>query len=696
LKILQTLFLFGFLLSISAQAFELATPEKSATIFISENEPECVHMAVQDLVSDVLKIARKEIQVVSDLSACSENTVIVGTATSNHSLGLLQRFLPDAASLDGKWEAFHVQNVSSNIEPVKEALVIAGSDQRGTMYGVYAFCEHYLGVDPFYIWTGREPGMRDHLQWNEIELMQDEPTFKFRGWFLNDEDLLVGWMEDGGKRHIRYPHYHQVTSPTIYDWVYETMLRLRLNLVIPASFNDIINPDEARAIEMADRRGLFSSMHHIEPVGVSGFAFSNYWRYRGGSEFSIVKFPERFKEIWTFYAKLWSRYDNVVWQLGLRGIADRPVWASDPQVPKSDEARGKLISNAIQQQMEIIDQVETRDPVYATTTLWMEGARLHEQGFLEFPENVAVIFADNSPGWTMQEDFYNVERQPGRDYGYYYHHALWGVGPHLVQGVSPQKAYSIAAEAVERQTNYYAILNVSNIRQFVLGLQAAARFMNDFDEFDPDEYLDAWCQRHFGHMADQAVASYRAFFDSYVTREHSFHSEMGGVKDLPVLLDGQTLHRGERIFSKLWTHVLLDDPAHELDTDEELGESLSEVQEQIAGLEKAGTLGKVVRQNLTGDAKMFYEENFIAQWHILMGLEQWLEAGILATQAFKDNDRPELETQVNNAMEAFEMIRKGQALTSHGKWQGWYRGDRKMNLDRAGHITAELDRALEQ
>ncbi len=103
-------------------------------------------------------------------------------------------------------------------------------------------------------------------------------------------------------------------------------------------------------------------MHHVEPVGVSAFGFDNFWKDRGQTvPFAITQHPDKFREIWREYAGRWAKFGpQVIWQLGLRGIADRPVWMADPGVPKSDEGRGKLISDAMATQWEIIRSVDPR------------------------------------------------------------------------------------------------------------------------------------------------------------------------------------------------------------------------------------------------------------------------------------------------------------------------------------------------
>jgi len=627
-----------------AVALELVTERKTPTVVVGCGESEAVHLAAADLIKDFQKITGRAPR---SSAACSAPCVIIETRR------------------DGRWEQFRVQSEGDELR-------ITGSDDLGTIYGVYAFAEQYLGVDPVYFWAGREPARRKRLAWDSVAIESKPPTFRYRGWFINDEDLLTEWKEGGGKRFIDYPFYHQVTAAEVHERIFEAMLRLRYNLVIPASFTDIENPPEERMVQQATRRGLWITMHHVEPMGVSGFAFANFYKARGRQvPFSFFRFPQAFEEIWKHYANLWARYPNVVWQLGLRGIADRPVWVSDPDAPKTDEARGKLISSAMEKQWSIVRAVDPRPNPPATTTLWMEGAALNRQGFLKFPEGVGIIFSDNSPGWIWQSDFYETPRQPGRNYGVYYHHGLWGSGPHLVQAAAPWKTRAMLSVAVERGYTWYAMLNVANVREFVLGLDASARMLTDFASFDSDRWFRRWCQERFGAAAEEARRAYESFFASYV---------LDPKTGTPALLDGLALHQGERIAQAL----LKGQPA---------SAPLDLIRQQLEALNLSIRLAEMARAKMSGAGREFFETNLLAQQRILCGILRWTEALALCAAA---KDRAEVARHLQAARDGIAEIRSGQALCTRGPWKNWYRGDRKMNINRAEQMTMQLAEQYEK
>jgi hypothetical protein len=702
LKVLLSVLAFICCAATARADFELAAPGRAATILVPPGEPECVRLAAEDLANDVEKIAGQRPRLIARVEDCAANCVIVGSASRAESARLLDRFAPNTADeLRGRWEAYRVQSVAARVGPVRSALVVAGSDERGAMFGLYAFIEQRLGVDPLYFWTDREPPQRARLAWPDVRITGREPTFRYRGWFINDEDLLAEWKGGGGRRKIDYPFYHQVTAPEVLGRVFEAMLRLQYNLVIPASFTDITNPAEERMVAEAARRGLFVTMHHVEPMGVSAFAFQNYWRRKGREvPYSFVRHRAEFEETWRHFAARWARYaPNVVWQLGLRGIADRPLWVTDPHAPQIDAARGQLISDAMRLQAEIVRSVDPRPQPPMTTTLWMEGAALNRAGHLQFPPGVTVVFADNSPGWKWQADFYETKREAGRGYGVYYHHALWSSGPHLAQAVPPRKTHELIKEAVARGASEYAILNVSNVREFALGVDASARMLREFAAFDPDRFLAQWCAARFGAAARQAEQAYRQFFAGY-----AINSQTG----TPLLLDGLTLGMGTRFLGEVkriseaggsgaklstpraaeWARQHIPDMvAGEQDDPRRL---LQRMQEQRAALEEAGRTAAVVAAQLRGESRLFFENNLLAQQRIMLGLVKWADAAVRAGLAAEAGDRAEGGRQLQAALDAFAEIRAAQALTTRGKWADWYRGDRKMNLARAEELTRQV------
>ena len=263
----------------SDRAFILLDEKVQSGIYLPASSSRPVQLAVGDLISDVVKITDKSLLSDSTFDAAHSSILIFNLDNDLQRQEAL-RIDNSLDTLAGRWESYVVKDIM--VDNVKH-LLIAGSDELGTVFGIYHFIEDYLKVSPTYYWSGIAPEKKEALSWQQVRIIQNEPTFKFRGAFINDEDLLSEWKSGGGTRNIDYRYYHQVVDPDVIRPYMETLMRLRFNLVIPASFVDIRNPAEKKLLNIAADRGLFVSMHHIEPLGVSAFSYLNYWKEKGGA-----------------------------------------------------------------------------------------------------------------------------------------------------------------------------------------------------------------------------------------------------------------------------------------------------------------------------------------------------------------------------------------------------------------------------
>lgn len=687
----------------------LNEPTRTADIFCDHTEDRCLHLAVADIAGDIRKITGRAPTCKAFLPREETGYVLVGTASNPLFRALVESHGIDLRSLDNEWERYRIQTFGES----GQNLLLCGSDERGAMWAVYEFAETFLGVDPVGFWTDNEPAARDDLSFGEIMVEAAPETFRYRGWFINDEDLLSEWKNGGGKRYITYRFYQQVVHQDAFSPVLETALRLKQNLMIPASFLDIDNPAEENLVRMAAERGLFVTQHHIEPLGVSHFSLENYWKKRGvETPPSFVTQREQTMETWTHYARKWAKYGNrVIWQLGLRGRGDSPVWVIDPNVPDTAEGRGATISDAIACQRQIVGEVLGRDDFVCTTTLWAEGTELHKAGHLTFPPETIVIFADNLRAKSKDaaffahqwaEDFRAVKRQPGLQYGIYYHVAVWGAGPHLAQGVPPEKIECCIRQAVEKGDTAYAITNVTNLREVVLGLRTVAGLTHNIDSFQLEAFLDDWCDRQFGPAAAEARSLYRDFHDAYakVAAEDAPH---------PALIhDGVMAGFGSASLRGLFAQTNLkpcDDllrrgrgkpdgpcaapsPESILKTVRDISPLLTESLSRWRAL--SGRIRELAR-DIPRQRQSFFEHHFRVQAEIMTGLTEWALALGRAMELIQNGaSRRETGAAVEEAAHAMLTLLTIRGQSERGRWRNWYRGDRKMDLNTLHRETRRL------
>lgn len=650
----------------------LADSDRVAAVWVAPGESEAVRLAARDLVRDVREVSGREPALIVT-GAPPAGGIWITTATNPAGRDALSAVGVEPASLAGKWEAFAIKPGAG--------LLIAGSDERGTIFGVYEAASRYLGVDPIANWTGLPAARRKRVAVSDGGVVEAGPAFRFRGWFLNDEDLITGWRLSAERRRLVHYYFHLPIAPEVYEKVFETALRLRCNVLIPGSYIDLEAACDRRIVEAAQRRGLFVSQHHTQPLGVSAFCFRNYWHDRGRKlDFSYTAQPGELEEVWEHYARLWARYPNVIWQLGLRGAADRAFWTSDPAAPTTDAGRGALVSRAIARQWEMVRKATGATPP-ATATLWAEGSSLHANGHLTFPEGVAVVFADAGATQEMQEDFRTIAREPGRSHGVYYHAAFWGAGPRLVQGVSLDKIGRNYAAIAAKGDTWFSILNVGSLREVILQTEAVADITWNGGAFDDDAFLRRWCAREFGEAAaDDAARVYSSLFEAFPTTGAS-----GAL-----LLDGVVRFAGKGILTTALDRDTY--PAYSGRAD--LVKTLDRYEPLAAAA--AGRFRAVVEaaepvlRRIPEARRPFFVDNLLVQAWTMAGLSSWLEELCKGMRAFTSLEVDRAAAHARAAADALGGVLEDRKRAEWGPWANWYRGDWRMNLPALHADTVRL------
>ena len=515
-----------------AERFEVSR-ERMPRIAVVGEMRSFVSRAAADVAGDMEKIfgARPEVTT----GEASENAIVLVKA-------------------GGGWENYSVESTAGNV------LRITGSDDRGVMFGLYRFAADCLGVDPFYHWSGREPAKTASRTWDGISIRQGDPSFRFRAWFINDEDFLNGFRpEENGVRKIDYPRYHVCFGPSLAEEIYETAVRAGFNAMICASYVDILNPDEKRLVDVASSRGLYITTHHQEPVGAGARQIDLHFPETKGTTYA--SHPDLWRKAWRRYVEEWAKVPDVVWQLGLRGRGDAPFWMkpgewSSPDVSEQeDRRRADLISSAMAEQLAMIEAALGRRPEHYATQLWMEGAEYYRRGFLSIPKGTTVIFSDNCPGLKFQSDIGGVDSlDKSRNFGLYYHLALVH-GNHRCELVPPLRTHQVLGDAHRKGAREFVIFNVSNVRPFLYTIAAAAEITRDVVGFDAARFRDAWTAARFGKCAPAVARGIDLFFAAYETEfSRDAVSSYGSPRPrapLAVWNDGLLCHEANQLLHRL-------------------------------------------------------------------------------------------------------------------------------------------------
>ena len=351
--------------------------DSSVTIVESPNESEPVRRATEDLMSDFAKVFGSEPQRADDLEDSGPIAILVAERDHVHP------GINCAATTDPESFAFSVIRVPGH-QALRHIVCLTGADMRGTIYAIYQFSQSVLGVDPMYLWTDKQPEKRTSITLPaDFDTSYPKPVFRYRGFFINDEDLLTGWIPAAKGEQTGI-------ALKVWDNVFETILRLKGNMVVPGTW---IFPDDAQ-VHAAAERGLIVNQHHAIPLGV------NVARWPQGVPYNFSTHPEILERAWTNAVAAYKPDEEILWSVGLRGLSDASYASLDPSVRGNDQLLGKRISDAIAVQMKI---VRARYPkAQFVTDLWQEGARLKDEGYLKIPPEVTLVWADTGYG-DMQD-----------------------------------------------------------------------------------------------------------------------------------------------------------------------------------------------------------------------------------------------------------------------------------------------------
>ena len=339
----------------------------AVTIVESAQEPGPVHRATQDLVSDLTKVFGRAPKMVKSLDASGPVALVIAQR-KNVPAGVGCTAM---AAVDGATdrESFVLSTTETGVGPARHRVIcLIGADMRGTIYAIYEFSQKVLGVDPMYLWTDKQPAKRAAITLPaDFARTYPSPVFKYRGFFPNDEDLLTGWVT---------PKKGEQTGIALSTWdmVFETILRLKGNMVVPGTW---IFPDDAQ-VHAATERGLIVNQHHAIPLGV------NVARWPQDVPYNYSTHPEILERAWTDAVNDYKPDEEILWSVGLRGLSDSSYSSLDPSVQNNDPLLGQRISDAIVDQMKI---VRAKYPQRAVRDRPLAGGRATDAGGL--PEDSA-------------------------------------------------------------------------------------------------------------------------------------------------------------------------------------------------------------------------------------------------------------------------------------------------------------------
>jgi hypothetical protein len=401
----------------------------------------------------------------------SEFVVIAGTIGRSTVIdGLIKKKKIDTGPVNGKWESFIIQTVEKPFPGVKNALVIAGSDKRGTIYGIYEISRQ-AGVSPWYWWTDVPVRKSDELYVNPGRHVWGEPSVKYRGIFLNDEyPALTKWVA------FKYGDVMPSANPPVpkdvanygsefYSRIFEVLLRLKANYLWPAMWNNAFNEDDSRNASLADEYGIVMGTSHQEPM----IRAQKEWdrRYQGTlGSWSWTHHEDTLVKFWREGIRRNRDYESII-TLGLRGADDTEM---GPGGPAANIARLEKIVK-VQREMiaEEIDPDVTKVP--QMWCLYKEVQDYYREG-MRVPDDVTLLWAEDNWG-NLRRLPSAEERTRSGGAGVYYHFDYHG-GPRSYQWINTSpipKIWEQMSLAKQYGADRIWIVNVGHFRGYEIPLE---------------------------------------------------------------------------------------------------------------------------------------------------------------------------------------------------------------------------------
>jgi len=473
-----------------AGGFVLAANGQSTPLVVSGKDWPGVIRAVGDLSQDVGRVTGHNAPVVQSGAITGNRVVLIGTIGKSPLIdALVRQHKLDVSGIAGKWESAVTTIVNHPMRGVRQALVIAGADKRGTIYGIYDLSEQ-IGVSPWYWWADVRVPHADALNIEPGRYVQPKPAVKYRGIFLNDEaPALSGWTKEkfGGMNH------------EFYTRVFELLLRLKANFLWPAMWNNAFATDDPLNPKLADEYGIVMGTSHEEPMmrAEKEWTSGHYgpWNYQTNQA--------EIDEFWRKGMQRDKNYEEVV-TLGMRGEGDTPMSAS---------ANTQLLEKIISNQRAILQQTVNPDltKIPQVWALYKEVQTYYEKG-MRVPDDVTLLWSDDNWG-DLRRLPTPAERKRSGGAGIYYHFDYVG-DPRSYKWLNTNPIAKVQEQmhlAVKYGATRLWVVNVGDLKPMEFPIEFFldyARTPELWNKDHLDEFTKLWATREFGpeHAGEIAAA----------------------------------------------------------------------------------------------------------------------------------------------------------------------------------------------
>jgi hypothetical protein len=500
--------------SAEAGSFPLVASGLAAPLVVDPQDAEVVGIAAEAFSKDIEALTGVKPLVLNDQQNTSPSSVIIGTLGQSSFIDqLVVDGKIDASQLAGKWETFLIAVVD---HLGGKALVIVGSDPRGTAFGVFEL-SRMMGVSPWVYWADVAPEHRDEIFVTSGKSVFGPPSVQYRGFFINDEDwAMQPWAARNMDTNIR-PNGNGDMGPQTYAKIFELMLRMKSNYLWPAMHACTkafwYYPENPA---MARKYSIVLGSSHCEQMLRDN---EDEWRNNFATEYGHASGDWNWATNSANITKYWTdrvkqaKNTEAVYTMGMRGIHDSGIPGYN-----TDEERVGALESIIPAQRSIL-ATNLEKPITDVPQVFIpykEVLRIYNLG-VDVPEDIALMWADDNFGYMRQLSNPTEQARSGGG-GIYYHFSylgppnsyLWLASvPTSVAAFELRKAYELNCKRMW-------IFNVGDIKPQEFELQFAMDMAWDIHSVDldnPNLYAQTWGAETFGDsFKDQIYQIKREYF----------------------------------------------------------------------------------------------------------------------------------------------------------------------------------------
>ena len=486
--------------------FPLSAKTCAAIMYDAVSQPSVVGTAVGLLASDIEKVTGKcpSVSGNGSVPASCRYAVIAGTLGHSSLIDALVRERKiDVSSISGDWERYAVRLVEAPLKGVRRALVVVGSDRRGTAYGLLSL-SRAIGVSPWYWWMDAPVEHRNSIYLSVNAYDAATPSVKYRGIFINDEDWgLLRWAKRNFEKELGN------IGPKTYEKVCELLLRLNANMLAPAmheastAFYQI--PQNK---EIADRYGIIITASHCEPLLLNT---ASEWHKDRYGDWNYNTNSERIDSVLNARVVETSPYENA-YVIALRGLHDRAMSGAE-----NLDSRKATVQRALLNQRKILSDVLGKDAseIPQFFTPYKEVLDVYNQG-LELPDDVTIVWPDDNYGYMKRLSGPKEQLRSGRS-GVYYHSSYLG-RPHdylWMNTTSPTLMYEELRKAYDSTADRYWLLNSGDIKSCEFAVDFFLSMAYDIDSFSYERAASYRSEWLCGMLGEKYRDTYRSIFDEF-------------------------------------------------------------------------------------------------------------------------------------------------------------------------------------